>query len=445
VRRAGSPAHPAEALALPRAPDAERAPSLLERYRAVRARTEGLCETLAVEDYVVQTMPDVSPAKWHLAHASWFFETFLLAEGLPGHRARHPQYELLFNSYYNSVGPQFERARRGLLTRPTVEEVYAWRAEVDAGVEELFRRERGALPERLAAVLELGLNHEEQHQELLLTDIKHVFSCNPLAPVFREGAGRDAGPAAPPALTWTEHERGVRAIGHAGPGFAFDNEGPRHEALVLPFRLADRPVTEGEYAEFLDDGGYARPELWLADGWSLVRAESWSAPLHWREGYGSRRVFTLGGERPLDPARPVAHLSYFEADAYARWSGARLPSEVEWEVAAVGAGPAAERGAFQEDARFDPVPLGGANGVPGPRRLLGDVWEWTASAYAPYPGYRPPAGALGEYNGKFMCNQLVLRGGSCATPREHVRATYRNFFYPHQRWQFTGLRLAQDV
>ena len=406
-------------------------PPLAERLRAVRRATEALCAPLTIEDHVVQSMPDASPAKWHLAHTTWFFETFLLEPYQPGFRPHHPAYRSLFNSYYVAVGPRAARPERGLVTRPTVAEVRAYRAAVDAQVDALLRDPvAGARPEVLA-VAELGLHHEQQHQELILTDLLHAFSRNPLEPAYRD----EAPPAAAPGeARLVRHEGGRRRVGHAGEGFAFDNEEPAHDVLLRPFALSSRLVTAGEYAAFVEDGGYARPELWLSDGFAAAEAGGWAAPLYWaRDGAGRWTRFTLHGRRPLDPAAPVAHLSFYEADAYARWAGARLPTEAEWEEAA---GSAPVEGQFVEDGPLVPV-RGDAT--------FGAVWVWTASPYVGYPGYRPARGALGEYNGKFMANQLVLRGGSCLSPRSHLRATYRNFFPPAARWQMTGLRLAQDV
>jgi ergothioneine biosynthesis protein EgtB len=401
------------------------------RYRGVRAASERLCEPLSPEDCAIQSMPDASPAKWHLAHTSWFFEVFVLERRLPGYRPFHPEYRFLFNSYYESVGAQYPRPRRGLLSRPGLDEVLAYRAHVDRCVLALLEKEGGA-----DAVVELGLQHEQQHQELLLTDAKHLLAQNPLQPAYR--AAPEPPPAQAPALRWCEFAEGVRWIGHAGGGFAFDNELPRHRVFLEAFALASRPVTNGEFLEFVQDGGYARPELWLSDGWSWIQRSGERAPLYWSQRDGRWRTFTLAGPRDLHPAEPVCHVSFYEADAYARWCGARLPSEAEWETAAC------ERpveGNFAESGLLQPAPAraGGA----APQQLFGDVWEWTRSSYAAYPGYTPPTGAFGEYNGKFMCNQLTLRGGSCATPRSHVRASYRNFFYPDARWQFSGLRLAR--
>jgi ergothioneine biosynthesis protein EgtB len=419
------------------------AEDLQAAYRAVRGLTERLCAPLGPEDYVVQSMPDASPVKWHLAHTTWFFETFLLAAFDPGHQPFHPHYGYLFNSYYNAVGDRLPRPRRGLLTRPAVEEVYRYRAHVDAHLGRLLRDADEARLRRLGPLVELGLNHEQQHQELLLTDLKHAFSCNPLRPAYRDPP---APPAAVPATSapaaWIDYPEGVREIGHAGERFAFDNEGPRHRVFLAAFRLAARPVTNGEYRAFVEDGGYQRPEPWLSDGWAARQAQQWEAPLYWERDGDGWVQFTLEGMRPLRDEEPVCHVSYYEADAFARWAGARLPTEAEWEVAAA---DAPVDGNLLDDERFRPVPAPTAASASHPAQLYGDVWEWTASPYVAYPGYRPVAGALGEYNGKFMCNQLVLRGGSCVTPRSHLRPTYRNFFPPDARWQFSGLRLAKDL
>ena len=411
---------------------------LAARYREVRDVSEALCAPLEAEDYVVQSMPDASPAKWHLAHTSWFFETFVLKPSGFDVAADHPQYAYLFNSYYNAVGERIPRPERGLISRPTVAEVYRYRAAVDGCMLELLDRIDGPGRGALRETVELGLNHEQQHQELILTDLKHAFSRNPLRPSYRS-RGEDEPRGLLGLSRWLEYPEGLRSIGHAGPGFAFDNETPRHRAFVEAFRLADRPVTVAEYLGFIDSGGYDRPEFWLSDGWNACRTHRWSAPGYWERADGGWRVMTLAGMRELDDAEPVCHVSYYEADAFARWAGARLPTEAEWEVAAEGAEVA---GTFLESGRFHP--RAAVAGTDGPSQLFGDVWEWTSSPYTPYPGYRPAAGALGEYNGKFMCNQMVLRGGSCVTPRSHVRGTYRNFFPPDARWQFSGVRLAQD-
>ncbi len=381
-------------------------------YRTVRQRTEALAQPLGPEDQVVQSMPDASPTKWHRAHTTWFFEEFLLRPA-GGHTPVDPAYRYLFNSYYEAVGPRQARPERGLLTRPTVEEVAAYRERVDTVVVELL--ERGPQP-----LLELGLHHEEQHQELLLMDVAHLFSLNPLRPTYAAAGPHPAATTPSTDGGWIDVDGGASEVGHDGDGFAFDNEGPRHAVLLGPFRIADRPVTCGDWRAFVEDGGYARPELWLSDGWAAVREHGWDAPAYWRRVDHEWLVTTLAGERPVVAAEPVVHVSYYEADAFARWSGARLPTETEWEVVATDRWSRAEE------------------------QWHGAVWQWTASAYLPYPGFRPAAGAVGEYNGKFMVNQHVLRGGCCATPPGHSRPTYRNFFPPHARWAFSGVRLASD-
>ena len=420
------------------------AESLLVRYEEVRRRTSSLCAPLATEDFVVQAMPDASPTKWHLAHTSWFFETFVLKPASVGEPI-HDQYSYLFNSYYNAVGERTPRAERGLLSRPTVAEVYRYREAVDEQMRTLLEQADESLLRRLGGTIELGLNHEQQHQELILTDLKSMFGRNPLHPVYRESGPTELESGATAPLRWIGREEGLRQIGYAGDGFAFDNELPRHTVFMQPFALADRLVTNGEYLEFIDAGGYDRPQFWLSDGWNACNSQRWTAPLYWtRSADRAWQVMTLSGLRAVEPSEPVCHVSYYEADAYARWAGARLPSEAEWEAAAEGV---AVEGNFLEDERFHPRPLvsASAGGPPLAAQLFGDVWEWTQSSYSPYPGYRSAAGALGEYNGKFMCNQMVLRGGSCATPRSHIRATYRNFFPPDARWQFSGIRLAKDA
>lgn len=411
--------------------------TLWPEYQRVRRRTEALCAPLAVEDYVIQSMPDVSPPKWHLAHTTWFFEAFLLGVFLPDYRPFHPRYAELFNSYYQTLGTPYPRPRRGLLARPTVAEVYRYRSYVDERMQDLLGHLELGQPEEVTARATLGLHHEQQHQELLLTDIKHIFASNPLRPAYQAlppRPRRDPGPQG-----WVDHPGGVVDLGHAGAGFAFDNETPRHRCWLDPFCLASRPVSNGEYQAFMADGGYRRPEPWLSDGWTVVQQQGWSAPLYWVEEAGTWWQMTLGGLEPVDAGEPVCHVSYYEADAYARWAGQRLPGEAEWEASASGLGPA---GHWADAGYLQPL---AANPGPGLRQCYGDVWEWTRSAYGPYPGYRPPAGALGEYNGKFMCNQMVLRGGSCATPAGHIRPSYRNFFYPADRWQFSGIRLADTA
>lgn len=410
---------------------------LARRFTEVRAASVALAGPLSPEDCTAQSMPDASPVKWHLAHTSWFFETFLLEPQLPGYRPFDPAFRMLFNSYYNGVGAQFPRPQRGLVTRPGLAQVLAYREHVDRGMAALL--DAGPLSGEIEALVTLGLAHEEQHQELILTDLKHLLSHNPLLPAY---AGRwPLTTVAPVPRFWVAFPGGIHAIGDAGEGFAFDNERPRHEVLLRPFRLASHPVTNGDWIGFIEDGGYARPELWLSDGWAMVTAEGWRAPLYWRQSGSGWRCFTLHGDAPVDPNAPVAHVSFYEAEAFARWAGARLPTEAEWEVAAAGMpaeGNFADSGAFHPLAPRSPAPEGSL------AQMFGDVWEWTRSAYEPYPGFAAAEGAVGEYNGKFMSGQQVLRGGSCATPPGHVRASYRNFFPPAARWQFSGLRLAQD-
>jgi ergothioneine biosynthesis protein EgtB len=406
-------------------------------YDRVRQATELLCAPLATEDYVIQTAPEASPAKWHLAHVSWFFETFLLVPYLSGYRPYHPGYDSLFNSYYEQLGRPWPRAARGFLARPTVAEVYSYRTHVDENMRVLLERvaERTWVPvvQRLA----IGLNHEQQHQELLLTDLKLNFSANPLRPAYRADLADPSGRTAPP-MDWMNFPGGVYEIGRQGGNFAYDNEGPRHRIYLRPFRLATRPVTNGEYLNFMADNGYGNPALWLSDGWATASRQTWRSPLYWEQIGGQWWHYTLAGLRRLDLAAPVCHVSHYEAQAYATWAGKRLPGEGEWEVAAAGL---PITGNFRESGYLHPTAATGE----GLLQMYGDVWEHTASAYQPYPGYRADPGALGEYNGKFMCNQYVLRGGSCLTPADHVRASYRNFFYPHERWQFQGFRLAEDL
>ena len=384
--------------------------SRIERFADVRTFTEQLAEPLSPEDQTVQSMPDASPTKWHLAHTTWFFETFVLAPYKRGYRPFDPAYEYLFNSYYEAVGPRHPRPQRGIITRPGVAEVMAYRQHVSEAMADLLDGGNNEID----ALVELGLHHEQQHQELILMDAKHLLSLNPLKPAYRS-ALPGPGPAVP--LGWREFEGGLVEIGHDRPDFAFDNEGPRHRVWLDPFAVAARPVNCGEYLAFIEDAGYERPEFWLSAGWDCVKQRGWTAPLYWEKHGASWQVFTLSGLRPLDPAAPVCHVSGFEAAAFAKWAGKRVPREAEWEVAAT---------------------------MGTPLQDIGLVWEWTASPYVAYPGYREPAGAIGEYNGKFMANQLVLRGGCAATPAGHLRPTYRNFFHPHQRWQVTGLRLADD-
>ena len=401
------------------------------RFRQVRAQTLKLCAGLSAEDMLLQSMPDASPTKWHLAHSTWFFEQFVLARD-PSWKTADPVWNFLFNSYYNSIGPMYTRPQRGLLSRPSLDEVRDYRRRVDDAVEALLDRDDA--PE-LGTLVELGLQHEQQHQELLLTDIKHAFWCNPIKPAYRAPIALPADAKVVP-LRYVAGRDGIVEIGYRGDGFAFDNETPRHRELLHPHALANRLVTNAEYLAFVREGGYREPGLWLSDGWTTVQHEGWQHPLYWQDDLVSE--FTLAGVRELDAHEPVCHLSYYEADAFARWAGSRLPTETEWESAAQ-AMPIS--GNLQDNARYQPQAARGADGL---LQLFGDVWEWTASPYVSYPGFRPLPGALGEYNGKFMCGQWVLRGGSCATPSAHLRATYRNFFPPHARWQFSGLRLGQD-
>jgi len=412
------------------------AAAIAAQYTCVRRVSCAICAPLAVEDYVVQSMPDVSPPKWHLAHTTWFFENFLLQPLLPGYQPFDASYGYLFNSYYETVGRFFPRQQRGLLARPTVEQVYRYREHVDRCMLQLIDAAAGPRRGEVTDRLVLGLHHEQQHQELLVTDIKYNFALNPLRPAYRERRDEPAAARAARKRGWLNVPAGVYEIGHPGGGFAFDNESPRHRVHLDACRIADRPVTNGEYLEFMTAGGYREPSCWLSQGWQTVRERDWQAPLYWEQRDGSWWNMTLAGMRPVDPLEPVCHVSYFEADAYARWAEKRLPTEAEWEIAARGARVS---GNFLDSGRLHPrTETEGQHDS----RFYGDVWEWTQSAYSAYPGYRPESGALGEYNGKFMCGQYVLRGGSCATPPGHVRPTYRNFFYPADRWQFTGLRLA---
>ena len=402
-------------------------PPPAERYGAVRTLTLDLCRTLAPEDMALQSMPDASPAKWHLAHTSWFFEQFVLGPHARGYEPFHPDYAYLFNSYYQGVGEMHPRPARGLLSRPSVADVLAYRDHVDGRMQALLAARDG--DPVLDSLVTLGLNHEQQHQELLLMDIKHLFSLNPLKPAWRQLPPLPTPKSS--TLKYLPRPAGQVSIGHGTQGFAFDNETPRHATLLAAHAIASRPVNNGEYREFIRDSGYRRPELWLSDGWAMRQRENWQRPLYWDEDMASE--FTLGGMQAIGDAAPVCHLSWYEADAYARWAGARLPTEAEWESLA-----AAEplTGNFLESGLFRPAAGEGLG-------LFGDVWEWTASPYSPYPGFKPLGGSLGEYNGKFMANQFVLRGGACVTPASHIRASYRNFFYPQQRWHFGGLRLAK--
>jgi ergothioneine biosynthesis protein EgtB len=440
-----------------------RLPSLLKRFHQVRGFTTALCRDLAPEDCVVQSIPEVSPTKWHLAHTTWFFETFILKKWVAGYQPEIPEYAYLFNSYYNAAGDMHRRDLRGLISRPTVEETRRYRASIDSHIDDLLSGVDEHRFREIEPIVVLGIHHEQQHQELLITDIKHVFAQNPLHPVFRKAAAVSSqSPLGRMPLPQVEFGETIVEIGHDGRGFSYDNEGPRHRALVPAFSLASRLVTNGEFLQFVEDNGYARPEFWLSLGWATVNEQRWQAPLYWTKWDGAWWNFTLSGFRPVNENEPVTHVSYFEADAYANWAGARLPTEFEWERAAA---DVPIDGNFVEAEQFHPVAISGAPSPSGSgerrapgegysahgagsnklQQLFGDVWEWTRSAYSPYPGYRAAPGALGEYNGKFMCNQYVLRGGSCATSRTHIRKTYRNFFQPDKRWQFSGIRLAYDA
>ena len=407
------------------------------RYAQVRAQSRALAEPLSAEDCALQSMPDASPVKWHLAHTTWFFETFVLSEFQGGYAPFDPAFRVLFNSYYNAVGDKHPRPERGLLSRPDLAAVLRYRAHVDEAMQRLLA---APLSTEAAALVELGLHHEQQHQELILTDLKHLLSRNPLKPAYRPRWPLKA--VQPKPLQWIPYPGGVVSIGHDGATFAFDNESPRHEVFLSRYELASRPVSHGEFAEFIADGGYRRPELWLSLGWDIVQSQHWQAPMYWEAREDGWQTFTLHGMAEIDPHTPVCHLSYFEADAYARWAGARLPTEFEWEAAAR---DVAITGNFADSGALHPLPVAASTAKVTPVQMYGDVWEWTSSSYGPYPRYRPAAGAVGEYNGKFMCNQYVLRGGSCATPAGHIRASYRNFFPPEARWQFSGVRLARDV
>ncbi|HET9428773.1 MAG TPA: ergothioneine biosynthesis protein EgtB [Allosphingosinicella sp.] len=408
----------------------KRADRLLDGFRNMRRLSVALAEPLSDADATIQPMPDASPAKWHLAHTSWFFDTFVLRDYTPGRQCRDERWAYLFNSYYDSEGERHARPRRGMLSRPSLDEVLSYRRAVDEAIERVIPQ----LPEPALDILELGINHEQQHQELMLMDLLATFAENPLNPAVWDPTP-DLPAALPPPVRWLEGASGVVEIGQGGQGFAFDCEGPRHKVFLHPHALADRLVTNGEWVNFIQAGGYADPLLWLSDGWAWVNENRIAAPLYWRRGDSGWSIFGLDGERALNPAEPVCHISYYEADAFARWAGARLPTEAEWESVAATADPAAGNQLVRAGA-VRPTGVGG---------WFGDAWIWTASAFLPYPGFRPAAGAIGEYNGKFMSSQMVLRGGSCATPRGHMRASYRNFFYPHQRWMFSGLRLAKDL
>lgn len=408
---------------------------LVSKFKSIRSFTESITEPLEIEDYVIQVTENASPAKWHLAHTTWFFEAFLLEKVVNDYESIHPQYSYLFNSYYLQTGVPHCRARRGNISRPTVKQVYEYRKSVNERVVHLIEH-AGEEFEEWAHIVEIGLNHEQQHQELLMTDLKYMFSQNPLNPAYKKVERPKI--KSIPAVEWIGFEEGVYKIGHRGDGFGYDNEFPRHKVYIHDFELGNRLVTNGEYLEFMNSGAYKEPKWWLDEGFSTIRDKGWEAPLHWRMKGGEWHQFTLSGLEKMNPNDPVTHVSYFEADAYARWRDCRLPTEQEWEVAA---GKLPVEGHFADDGYLHPAPL--QSEEKGLQQMFGDVWQWTQSSYAPYPGYKPFPGTLGEYNGKFMCNQYVLRGGSCATTRSHYRKTYRNFFHADERWQFTGIRLAR--
>lgn len=410
--------------------------TVLKQFRKVRNFTHYLVEPLETEDLVIQAMESASPAKWHLAHTSWFFETFVLGKFVPDFESLHPQYAYFFNSYYLQTGVPFKRAKRGTLSRPTVKEVFEYRAYVDEQMKQFIQQADEKTWKEAAFVVEIGNHHEQQHQELILTDMKFLLAQNPLLPEYRKLDRPES--KTPDPLNWTSFKEGIVEIGHSGDEFTYDNEHPRHKTFVQNFDLADRLITNAEYLEFMEAGGYQNSPYWLDEGWVAVQKEEWNAPLYWFKREDEWWYFTLGGARKVDPYEPVTHVSYFEADAFARWKGYRLPTEQEWEHACANRQVA---GNFVDDGVFHPVPA--ENGSEGLKQMFGDVWEWTSSSYAPYPGYNPLPGALGEYNGKFMVNQYVLRGGSCATSRSHIRKTYRNFFHTDARWQFSGIRLAR--
>ena len=407
---------------------------LISRYHLVRKDSLDICSPLSPEDHCIQTCPEVSPPKWHLAHTSWFFEAFILSRQDAQYRPFHPQYDYLFNSYYETMGNPFPRAQRGLLSRPGLDEILEYRAYVDAAMTSHIENINPAQLESLAFLIELGLNHEQQHQELLYTDIKHILAFNPLSPAYDDKLPVPASINAQP-LQWLSRPGGIHQIGASQNGFSYDNEGPRHSVLIRDHKIADRPVNNAEYMDFMNAGGYQDCGLWLADGWKHINDRQWNSPLYWQFIGEQWWQMTLAGLRRVDMSAPVSHISFYEADAFARWHGSRLPEEAEWELASLEHN--SDTGNYREERYLQPIATKGIE-------FFGNVWEWTSSTYQPYPGFKPLQGSIGEYNGKFMCNQMVLRGGSCVSPREHLRHTYRNFFYPHERWQFTGIRLAKD-
>ncbi|MCV0369480.1 MULTISPECIES: ergothioneine biosynthesis protein EgtB [Filomicrobium] len=418
--------------------------SLGERLHASRELSLTLARPLTDEDQTVQAMDDASPTKWHLAHTTWFYEAFVLRNHMPGYQPFSDRFEYCFNSYYETQGPRHPRAHRGLLTRPSAEEVRRYRSHVDEALMGLMSDE-GSLAPEVKELIELGINHEQQHQELLLTDILSLFAAQPLRPAYQPLTLVTEANSLASETRWISFDGGIKEVGHDGQSFSYDNELPRHDELIRPFKLAHRCVSNSEWLEFIEDGGYVNPLLWLADGWGAVKSNGWQAPGYWEETADGWRQMTLHGLVPLNPAAPVSHVSYYEADAFARWAGKRLPSEFEWERAAQTTDAANNPANTLGSGTLRPCPASADAPVDRVQQMMGDVWEWTGSAYLPYPGYRPPPGAVGEYNGKFMCSQHVLRGASCVTPDGHSRITYRNFFYPHQRWQFMGLRLAEDA
>ena len=426
--------------------------SLISYYARVRQDSELICKPLEIEDFGIQTMPEVSPPKWHLAHTSWFFETLLLKPFLPGYQQYNPQFAVLFNSYYDTIGTYHPRPQRGLLSRPTVDEVYRYRAYVDDAMTELISGSNHPDAEAIESLTILGLNHEQQHQELLLTDIKHIFASNPLKPVYKHldtllARPTNPGDSSVPDIDWIHFDGGIKSVGHAGQGFAYDNEGPQHKVYLENYELAAKPVSNAEYLEFMQAGGYADASYWLSDAWALLKQQHWQAPLYWEQKGNEWFNMTLSGLQPVDMAAPVCHVSYFEAAAYTRWvsekdPSVRLPTEAEWEIAAR---KIPLQGQLRDLNCLQPHALPANESQTGLKQMFGDVWEWTQSPYTAYPGYHAASGPMGEYNGKFMSSQMVLRGGSCVTPADHIRATYRNFFYPHERWQFSGFRLARDA